>query len=521
MTKKLTKRDEQVEAPKEEPLAIQAVIDLVADEENRGNENFFREAMEEAGRLYAGYIKLKQGLEVENSEIEAANLRVHEEIVLHEQESQRKGDELWNKPIQDPKAALENFEHSNTLKEIFSLLTRNPSELVEIIDSLPKGQKKAAKILNLFFAPDRPHGAELLKITTHPAHVEPEFLELVNAFARGMVQSIRKTTPGETAIDHISGSIKLSQRKTSLGEMRERFRETNFFSDPEDPEVISRLTMLLLSGFPNANPEITNANGLFEVLLKLYNHKQYLAKSNEKRAEIASKKRPLHSKEELAHKLKEPMELHYPNMGTFNLSKKEFDACVREKMKAGETVDTELAIKLAGRAQTRGLLGEYLYDTGDLYSYEKLKEQAGKWFAEYRMSTNEKEKLGRLEKLFSKKPDKYAKVLFNLYEMARYFHTMGKTLFEKGATESQKKQGLETTFFAVGITVVLERMVALLETRLAVSNVMRIEMGEFTQFAEAVNTLAKAPLNLQVQSLIANSVEQFRAALEVERIGEE
>lgn len=513
MTKQITER--------EEPLAIQAVIDLVADEENRGNENFFREAMEEAGRLYAGYIKLKQGLEAEDTEIEGANLRVDEEIASHEQESQRKADELWKEPIQDPKAALENFEHSNTLREIFSLLTRNTSELVEIIDSLPKGHRKAAKILSLFFAPDRPHGAELLKITTHPAHVEPEFLELAKVFASSTIVGITSSTSEETDFDRSHGFLKLPQRKTSLGEIRERTSARDLFSSPKDPEVVNKLTELLLSGFPDANPEITNANGLFEVLLKLYNHKQYLAKSNEKRAEIASKNRPLHSKADLVHKLNEPMELHYPNMGTFNLSKKEFGACVREKMKAGETVDTELAIKLAGREQRRGLQNEYLYDTDDLYNYEKLKEQAGKWFAEYRMSRDEKEGLGRLEKLFSKKPDKYAKVLFNLYEMARYFHTMGKTLFEKGATESQKKQGMETTFFAVGITVVLERMVALLETRLAVSNVMGVEMGEFTQFAEAVNTLARAPLNLQVQNLIANSVQQFRAALEVERAGEE
>lgn len=126
-----------------------------------------------------------------------------------------------------------------------------------------------------------------------------------------------------------------------------------------------------------------------------------------------------------------------------------------------------------------------------------------------------KARLATLEKEYGAKPDEYAEKLYDLYGLAIYFHKLGEVLYDKGATEAQKKAGLEKMFFAAGLTRVLERMLAMLEVRLAVMEVSRTtEIPEFLRFAEAIETLAKDPLSRQVEKVIDDNMMKLRAAIE-------
>ena len=120
-----------------------------------------------------------------------------------------------------------------------------------------------------------------------------------------------------------------------------------------------------------------------------------------------------------------------------------------------------------------------------------------------------------LEKKYGGKPDEYAEKLYDLYNLAIYFHKLGETLYDKGANEAQKKAGLEKMLFAAGLTRVLETMLATLEVRLSVMEVSRgVDIPEFLQFAEALEVMARDPLSRQVERVIDESMMKFRAALE-------
>ncbi len=132
-------------------------------------------------------------------------------------------------------------------------------------------------------------------------------------------------------------------------------------------------------------------------------------------------------------------------------------------------------------------------------------------------TSKDKSRLDQLEKKYGK-PDEYAEKLYDLYNLAIYFHKLGEVLHDKAADDAQEKAGLEKMLFAAGLTRVLERMVAMLEVRLFVMDVVRsTDIPEFLRFAEALEVMAKDPLSREVEKVIDDSIQRFKAAIEVTR----
>lgn len=166
------------------------------------------------------------------------------------------------------------------------------------------------------------------------------------------------------------------------------------------------------------------------------------------------------------------------------------------------------------------------YVANKYFEFERLKELREKQKSAFvkhlptvahltNFTAKDKARLEELEKKYGGKPDEYAEKLYDLYNLAIYFHKLGETLYDKGANEAQKKAGLEKMLFAAGLTRVLETMLATLEVRLSVMEVSRgVDIPEFLQFAEALEVMARDPLSRQVERVIDESMMKFRAALE-------
>ncbi|QQR54317.1 hypothetical protein IPG41_03880 [Candidatus Peregrinibacteria bacterium] len=492
------------------PLTMEAIDRLIKDEVNGGNENFFREAMEAAGEQYEKYLAVGRKFERANGVIRTHNAEIEAQVQRVDEVRLEERREAWNQTIDNPRERLQQLEGSNTMAAAMRLLIEDEAKLLNAISFLPTGHRSVKAILRKLMPGDEGLIKKLKTITVESPHIEQEFHQLFSFFISAFDKvNLSPGSGGEC--EWFSGGdnklLLLPPLPLSLNDLLQ-FSQTKLggLSDPEKPHKVDQFVRWMISGLNGGDEDISSPEELYEHLYKLYECYRVDNSADAKVQALREGKKSEIDKRTIDTEQGKALKLNWPELSKYTFVRREFLAAHRQAYEQDKKIEKTLKDNLGGGAIDSGYL-----------KLCALREKAKGVFSRFNMSGWQTRELRDLEREFAVKPDKYAQMLFDLYGMAVYFHTIGHTLREKGATEVQRQQGLETMLFAVGMTTVLDRMVAMLETRLAVASVTSFEMDEFTQFAAAMDALARNPLSLQVKAIIGENIERFRAALEVER----
>ncbi len=569
------------------PMQIAEVAEIIGGKD----ENFLKEAMEEAGRLYAEW-------EGKGDQMRADGVQEVQRVSnLDAQWEQRRSvlsqenNQIWNREIENPYEEIRKSSQKigdvrwKLLNHFFAALDDGKS-LREAIDSTAPNNRTVKTVLRAFFKQNNAEHAKNFfdHYQFDTGNLSNDLQTFFRLFLRGGYRIHESNVTG-----YLSSSNDYSSRTGYLGlEQNIQFplsrflkcvpnwkankvdnkggnlqiSETVYDEKTSSDEWINNLVQFLLVDqveqggvgdrkVENKDDFLKELVRFTEYLVSTYKYRNEESKyKNERKSNVS-----ILTEDQIAEKLRDAdelkMQLPYlydnskgrklrddddiPVTGQTNVRSYYF-AELKKNAKFPSHVASEFGKVIFQKwnegdekgiiqpiARSMGINHGYTKDYYEFIKLRELREKKKSAFVKHlptvahltNFTAKDKARLEELEKKYGGKPDEYAEKLYDLYNLAIYFHKLGETLYDKGANEAQKKAGLEKMLFAAGLTRVLETMLATLEVRLSVMEVSRgVDIPEFLQFAEALEVMAKDPLSRQVEKVIDDSMNRFRAAIE-------
>lgn len=513
--------------------------------------NLFKDALAESGKVAAEYQGQVDALSRKQEEDLAFNQSVDTRKTELEGEFKSGNETIWGKTYEGwDGRAISRLDTSNIAKTILRMLFKHREEVNQIIDSIPENHRTPSVIISKLFENNNEILNEIAEnYHTDPSHLEPELVWLLNIAAfKGAANIYYTDSQNFHCRQYYGGApdVYIPRRSYSLKELVESARTSSnsdishyfHYKDFFQTKKVRKFMVDFLVGGFTFNTRVENYNELMDTLFKVGESKVLRSRIDRQVRECEETRKTIREETYVARlpRLRIPgkgtkSHERRPNRGRpivdvpplvegaveifegggyATLDKEQFPLVHRELTRAIHTEATESRKPHPLTHELTGINAEAVREQVDFYIRNR-----NKW--RFFMGAETERRLGALEAAEMQKPDEYAVMLANLYRFVHFFFTLGTTLYQKGATTDQIDQGFNYICFAVGLSRVLERMVAMLETRLAVKETIgNFEMDDFVELAEAVDVLSKNPLEKANQGFITDMMGKFRVAIEVQ-----
>lgn len=551
-------------------MELKEVKELVALE---GDENLLRQVMSVSAGLYSDYEKKKAELEREKAEIERKNAEATSGLEALERAYFKERDAIYLADVPNPHEALREYAPNVTrvrgelLNYFFQ--TRATANVQRMIDEMHPSQRTVRNILKTLLRDRIDHF--IGNFTFDTSFVDPDLEMLIKTFVPGSYQ-LRQGDKDAYAEHHGGRQLMTLKRSSAyplahflrihshaFGHYQE-IRQDELDAQIKSEEWLDKLVSFVMAT-RGGNERVNNFEEVLAYLVRFTKlidlDRKYWARKEGLQNLIEEV--PNENTTRLKLRYSDELMLKFPNLRNTNSSldpymmtprripvrrggkpvteypddeKRAMDPRVDNKRKPATHVIEEFAkvtYKKWEEGDHKEIIGEISravnVQYGEFEELRDLKERKGSALVKHlptvagltSFKERHRKRLAELEEKYAK-PDAYAEKLYDLYNLAIYYHNIGKTLLDKGADDQQRDMGLKYMLFAAGLTRVLDLMVAQLEVKLAVQKVSReFGMSEFVKFAEALETLAKDPLSNEVEKVIGDSMDKFRAAIETER----
>lgn len=561
-------KDDETALVRSTPMQIAEVVEIIGAKD----ENFLKEVMEEAGRLYADLEwkgnQMRSDVVNEVQRVGDLDAQWYQRRTVLSQEN----NQIWNREIENPyqeirKSSQKIGDVRWQLLNYFFNSFDDGKKLKEAINSTSPHNRTVKTVLRAFFKQDNASSARnffesysfdtanlsddlktFLRLflpmadtisESNKTHFAPlnrdlvleedmkfplnDFLKNVHSWTYTSVNiSHNEKLGSEEWVNNLLNFLLVGQMEPGgVGDRKVenvddflkelvRFTEYSVFRHKYDNEE-SKYKMERKSGAQILTEDqiAEKLRGADELKLQF----PYLYDDRKGRKLESDHRIPVEGEGPSSYRFEKPKNAKFPNHVASEFSKVMF-----QKWNEGD--EKSIIKEIAGNI---GVYSRTYKSYHDFEELKRLREKKKSAFVKHlptvahhtNFTAKDKARLEELEKKYGGKPDEYAEKLYDLYNLAIYFHKLGETLYDKGANEAQKKAGLEKMLFAAGLTRVLETMLATLEVRLSVMEVSRgTDIPEFLRFAEALEVMAKDPLSRQVERIIDDSMMKFRAAIE-------